>query len=141
MTQGKIPARSESDTLGPVEIPAGVYWGAQTQRALAHFAIGGIRFHPALVRAMTRVKLAAAGVNAAVGLLDGEQAGRIQQAAREVVAGSMADQFPLSVFISGSGTQFNMTPQPTRNRGRRSAGAAAGRGCGRPGASGSLGAT
>ncbi len=108
MTQGKIPARSESDTLGPVEIPAGAYWGAQTQRALAHFAIGGIRFHPALVRAMARVKLAAAGVNAAVGLLDGEQAGRIQQAAREVVAGSMADQFPLSVFISGSGTQFNM---------------------------------
>jgi fumarate hydratase class II len=99
--------------MGSVQVPAGAYWGAQTQRALAHFAIGqgpgpALRFHPALVRALARVKLAAARVNRELGALDASTADAIAQAAGEVIAGHWAEQFPLSVFISGSGTQFNM---------------------------------
>jgi len=103
----------ERDSMGPVEVPAGAYWGAQTQRALAHFAIGvgpanPLRFHPAVVRAQARIKLAAARVNTALGALEPDIARAIEQAAEEVIAGRWADQFPLGIFISGSGTQFNM---------------------------------
>ncbi len=99
--------------MGAVEVPAGAYWGAQTQRALEHFAIGqgpgpALRFHPALVRAQARIKLGAARVNRVLGTLDEPTADAIAQAAGEVIDGRWADQFPLSVFISGSGTQFNM---------------------------------
>jgi fumarate hydratase class II len=99
--------------MGAVPVPAGAYWGAQTQRALQHFAIGtglpgAMRFHPALVRAQARIKLAAARVNAGLGVLDAALAEPIAQAAGEVIAGRWAEQFPLAIFISGSGTQFNM---------------------------------
>ncbi len=102
------PARTEADSLGTLEIPAGAYWGAQTERARQHFAIGEQGFDGALIRAQARIKLAAARINGRLGELTPAQAEHIAQAAREVLAGRWQAQFPLSIFISGSGTQFNM---------------------------------
>ena len=102
------PPRTEADSLGSLEIPAGAYWGAQTERARRHFAIGQARFDPALITAQARIKLAAARLNARLGELTAAQADAIVQAAGEVIAGRWPGQFPLGIFISGSGTQFNM---------------------------------
>jgi len=100
--------RTETDSFGPLDVPADRYWGAQTQRSIRNFPIGWERQPIALVRALGVVKQAAARVNAANGDLDPDLAGAIDAAAQEVVDGTMDDHFPLVVWQTGSGTQSNM---------------------------------
>jgi len=100
--------RIESDTFGPIEVEASRYWGAQTQRSLQNFKIGGERLPLPLVRALGIVKRAAAEVNEAQGSLDARLADAIAQAADEVILGKLDDHFPLVVWQTGSGTQSNM---------------------------------
>ena len=101
--------RTEKDTLGEVKVPAGAYWGAQTQRAVENFPVSGLRAHPALVRAHVMVKLAAARANHDLGKLDARRAGAIEKACREVLdEGRLADQWVVDVFQAGAGTSFNM---------------------------------
>jgi len=100
--------RTETDSMGAVEVPADVYWGAQTQRSLHHFAIGRDTMPPELVRAFGTLKKACALVNRDLGKLDGEKCDLIVRAADEVIAGNLDDQFPLRVWQTGSGTQTNM---------------------------------
>ncbi|HAO80855.1 MAG TPA: class II fumarate hydratase, partial [Verrucomicrobia subdivision 3 bacterium] len=104
----KIQTRVESDSLGTVEVPANVYWGAQTARSLIHFNIGRDTMPPELIRAFGILKKAAALVNADLGQLSPENGRLIAQAADEVIAGKLDDQFPLRVWKTGSGTQTNM---------------------------------
>src|ERR687890_1196355 len=100
--------RVESDTFGPIEVPAERYWGAQTQRSLGNFKIGGERLPVPLVRALGLVKQAAALVNKDLGQLEPRVADAIAAAAAEVVQGKYDDEFPLVVWQTGSGTQSNM---------------------------------
>ncbi|MEN3026678.1 MAG: class II fumarate hydratase [Chlorobiota bacterium] len=100
--------RIETDTMGPIEVPADKYWGAQTARSLIHFAIGTERMPRELIRALGIVKKAAALVNRDLGLLPLEKAELIVRAADEVIEGKLDDHFPLSVWQTGSGTQTNM---------------------------------
>jgi fumarate hydratase class II len=105
----KKPAtRTETDSFGPIEVPADHYWGAQTQRSLQNFKIGGEKMPKPIVRALGLVKMAAAQVNKDMGLLDGKLADAISSAAKEVIEGKLDDQFPLVVWQTGSGTQSNM---------------------------------
>jgi fumarate hydratase class II len=101
-------SRVETDTLGPVEVPADRYWGAQTQRSLENFPIGGHRFSRPLIRAFGVIKKAAALANLDLGLLDETKARAIARAADEVIDGRLDDHFPLVVWQTGSGTQTNM---------------------------------
>src|SRR5918995_5251855 len=101
-------SRTESDTFGPIEVPAERYWGAQTQRSLQNFRIGGERMPAPLVRALGLVKQAAALVNKDLGELEPRIADAIAAAAAEVVQGKYDDEFPLVVWQTGSGTQSNM---------------------------------
>ncbi len=100
--------RVERDTFGPIEVPASRLWGAQTQRSLVNFNISGERQSPELIRALAQVKRASAVVNNLLGLLSQEKAAAIIAAADEVIAGQHADEFPLVVWQTGSGTQTNM---------------------------------
>ena len=100
--------RLESDSMGDIAVPADRYWGAQTQRSLENFRIGGEKMPPALVRALGIQKRAAARTNHGLGLLDQRLAEAIDQAAGEVADGSLIDHFPLVVWQTGSGTQSNM---------------------------------
>ncbi len=100
--------RVESDTMGNVEVPAAHYWGAQTQRSLHHFAISTETMPPAVIRAFGVLKLASARVNQALGKLDAERARLIELAAGEVIDGTLAGEFPLRIWQTGSGTQTNM---------------------------------
>jgi fumarate hydratase class II len=100
--------RIETDTFGPIEVEASRYWGAQTQRSLQNFRIGGERMPLPLVRALGVVKRAAAEVNKAQGSLKPELADSIAAAAEEVMSGALDDHFPLVVWQTGSGTQSNM---------------------------------
>lgn len=101
--------RLERDTFGDLQVPADRYWGAQTQRSLQNFDIGGPteRLPPPLIKAFGVIKKAAAIVNTEHGL-DPKIAGAIQQAADDVISGKLTDHFPLVVFQTGSGTQSNM---------------------------------
>ncbi|WP_337997558.1 class II fumarate hydratase [Oleispirillum naphthae] len=101
--------RIERDAFGPVEIPAGRYWGAQTQRALAVFEVGEERFPACLIHAVGLQKIAAARANLRLGVLPPDLAQAIETAAREVREGRFDDHFPLTVWQTGSGTQTNMT--------------------------------
>jgi fumarate hydratase, class II len=103
-----VRTRTESDSMGPIEVPANVYWGAQTQRSLLHFAIGSDRMPPELIRAFGLLKKACALVNQDLGKLPAEKTKLIVQAADEVIAGQRNDQFPLRIWQTGSGTQTNM---------------------------------
>jgi len=94
--------------MGAVEVPANVYWGAQTARSLVHFAITDDRMPADLIHAFGVLKKAAALVNAELGLLDRDKADLIVSAADEVISGALDDQFPLRVWQTGSGTQTNM---------------------------------
>ena len=117
------PTRTERDSMGPIEVPADRYWGAQTQRSLEHFAIGDDRFPRALIRALGLVKKAAALTNAELGVLDEARVGPIVLAADEVIAGALDDHFPLAVWQTGSGTQTNMNANEViANRGIELAG-------------------
>ncbi|MYS83334.1 class II fumarate hydratase [Embleya scabrispora] len=100
--------RIEHDSMGEVRVPAAAKWRAQTQRAVANFPISGQRLEPAHVEALARIKGAAARVNAELGVLDKDTAEAIEQTAAEVVTGRWADQFPVDVFQTGSGTSSNM---------------------------------
>src|SRR4051794_2701108 len=100
--------RTESDTFGPIEVPAERYWGAQTQRSLQNFRIGGERLPAPLVRALGLVKQAAALVNRDLSELEPRLADAIAKAAGDVVQGKYDDEFPLVVWQTGSGTQSNM---------------------------------
>jgi fumarate hydratase, class II len=100
--------RTETDSMGPIEVPADRYWGAQTQRSLEHFRIGDDRMPREVVHALGLLKKAAAQVNAADGRLTPEKAALIEQAAEEVASGQLDDHFPLYVWQTGSGTQSNM---------------------------------
>jgi fumarate hydratase class II len=100
--------RIESDSMGPVEVQADRYWGAQTQRSLENFKIGGHRFPREFVKALAIVKKAAARTNAAMGTLDKKIASAIEKAADEVIEGELDEHFPLVVWQTGSGTQTNM---------------------------------
>src|SRR5437763_13138119 len=100
--------RVERDTMGEVEVPADALWGAQTQRAVEHFPVSGVRVDPAVVRALAAVKASAARVNARLGVLPADVAEAVAAAADEVAAGEHADQFPVDVFQTGSGTSTNM---------------------------------
>lgn len=101
-------SRTETDSLGPIEVPEDAYWGAQTQRSLQNFAIGGQRMPLAVVHALALIKKAAARVNAQLGELPENITSLIEEAADEVLAGEHDDQFPLVVWQTGSGTQSNM---------------------------------
>ena len=105
---GERNVRIETDTFGPIEVPADRYWGAQTQRSLQNFRIGGERMPPPLIRALGIVKLAAARVNQQMGGLEPRLAEAVCTAAQEVVDGVRNEEFPLVVWQTGSGTQTNM---------------------------------
>jgi len=100
--------RIESDSMGQIEVPSNVYWGAQTQRSLLHFNIGRDIMPPELIRAFGILKKACALVNQDLGKLAADKAKVIAQAADEVIAGKLDDQFPLRIWQTGSGTQTNM---------------------------------
>jgi fumarate hydratase class II len=100
--------RTETDSFGPIEVPADRYWGAQTERSRQNFRIGHDRMPMPIVRALGIVKLAAAETNRELGLLDQRRADAIVAAAREVIEGKLDDHFPLVVWQTGSGTQTNM---------------------------------
>ncbi|OZD06528.1 fumarate hydratase, class II [Rhodococcus sp. 06-235-1A] len=100
--------RSESDSMGSIDVPADRYWGAQTQRSLQHFSIGDDRMPSAVYRAYGRVKKAAAVVNGDAGRLQGWQRDLIVGVCEEVIDGRLDDHFPLFVWQTGSGTQSNM---------------------------------
>ena len=103
-----VPSRIESDSMGTIEVPADVYWGAQTARSLVHFNIGRDTMAPELIRAFALLKKAAALVNEELGMLPPDKASLIVEAADEIIAGRFDDQFPLRVWQTGSGTQTNM---------------------------------
>ncbi|WP_119460187.1 class II fumarate hydratase [Rhodospirillaceae bacterium SYSU D60014] len=100
--------RIESDSMGEIEVPADRYWGAQTQRSLQNFRIGGERMPEPLIRALGIQKRAAAEVNMELGALDRKLGEAIVQAADEIIAGKRNEEFPLVVWQTGSGTQTNM---------------------------------
>jgi fumarate hydratase class II len=100
--------RIESDSMGKVEVPSDRYWGAQTQRSLQNFKIGGHRFPPAVFKAFGIVKKAAALANHKLGKLSDQKKDLITRACDEVIAGQLDDHFPLVVWQTGSGTQSNM---------------------------------
>ena len=105
---GATGTRTESDSMGQIEVPAEHYWGAQTQRSLVHFSIGDDHMPKAVYHAYGYVKKAAALVNQRAGRLDAQRAAAIIQAADEVIAGHLDTEFPLYVWQTGSGTQSNM---------------------------------
>jgi aspartate ammonia-lyase len=100
--------RIEKDALGEVEVPATAYHGAQTQRAVENFPISGQRLAPALNIALVQVKLAAARVNRAAGVLDGKLAAAIEQACEDVLSGALGELFVVDAFQAGAGTSQHM---------------------------------
>jgi len=100
--------RTERDSFGPIEVPAERLWGAQTQRSLEHFHISSERMPEEIIMALAEIKRACALVNHGLGLLNEDKATAIMQAADEVLAGQHGEEFPLSVWQTGSGTQSNM---------------------------------
>jgi fumarate hydratase class II len=103
-----MSTRTEHDSMGAVEVPGDVYWGAQTQRSLENFDIGDHTMPRPMIRALGTVKWACAQANFELGLLEAEKRELIQEAAREVIDGELDEHFPLVVWQTGSGTQTNM---------------------------------
>lgn len=102
------PTRTETDSMGSIQVPSDRYWGAQTQRSLHHFNIGKDIMPRELIRAFGILKKAAALTNQSLQKLSAEQADLITRAADEVIAGKLDDHFPLRIWQTGSGTQTNM---------------------------------
>src|SRR6201991_2370629 len=100
--------RIESDSLGNVQVPADKLWGAQTQRSLEHFSIGHDLIPREMITSYAVLKKASATANRASGRLDAERSQLIVRACDEILAGQHHDMFPLHVWMTGSGTQFNM---------------------------------
>jgi aspartate ammonia-lyase len=107
-TPGQTETRIEKDSLGTKEIPARVYYGIQTARAVENYPISGMRAHPALIRAFGMVKEAAAQANQGLGLIDGKIANAIIQSAQEVQRGKWDKEFVVDVFQAGAGVSFHM---------------------------------
>ncbi|MDQ3365126.1 MAG: class II fumarate hydratase [Myxococcota bacterium] len=103
-----MSTRTETDSMGPIEVDAARYWGAQTQRSLQNFRIGLDRMPREIISALATVKKASALVNQELGLLPADRAAWIVEAADAVIRGDLADEFPLVVWQTGSGTQTNM---------------------------------
>ncbi|WP_140918614.1 class II fumarate hydratase [Limnobaculum xujianqingii] len=103
-----VAMRTEKDSMGPIEVPESSLWGAQTQRSLEHFRISQEKMPKALIHALAQVKRAAATVNMQLGLLDEKKGQAIISAADEVLADKHSNEFPLSIWQTGSGTQTNM---------------------------------
>jgi fumarate hydratase, class II len=108
VTSDESGYRIERDTMGEVRVPADALWRAQTQRAVENFPISGRGLEPAHIRALARIKGAAAQVNAALGVVEDDLAKAIGTAAAHVADGGYDDQFPIDVFQTGSGTSSNM---------------------------------
>src|ERR1700756_5285291 len=108
VTEPATKTRVESDSMGKIEVPSNVYWGAQTQRSLLHFNIGRDTMPPELIRAFGILKKACALVNQDLGKLPPDKTKLIVQAADEVISSKLSDQFPLRIWQTGSGTQTNM---------------------------------
>jgi len=108
MTANQTGTRTETDSFGPLEVPADKYWGAQTQRSIMNFPIGWERQPVAIIRALGVIKKACAEVNMATGSISPELGQAISAAASEVIAGKFDANFPLVVWQTGSGTQSNM---------------------------------
>jgi len=107
-TAASVATRTEKDSLGTKEIPANVYYGIQTLRAVENYPISGMRAHPTLIRAIGMVKQAAAEANKELGLVDKKRANAIIQAAKDVQAGKLNDSFMVDVFQAGAGVSFHM---------------------------------
>src|SRR3990172_1893948 len=119
--------RSERDSLGPMEVPAEAFYGAQTARAVQNFPISGLRFPREFIRALGLTKRAAREVNADLGLLDRKIADAVARAAQEVAAGTFDVEFPLDIYQTGSGTSTNMNANEViANRAAEMLGAARG---------------
>jgi len=103
-----MSTRTETDSLGPIEVPAEALYGAQTTRARANFPISGLRARPALIRALAMIKQAVAEANEALGLITKEQGSAIQQAAEEIIGGQHHDHFVVDVFQAGAGVSLHM---------------------------------
>ena len=106
--QHRGPHRTETDSMGAIEVPADRYWGAQTERSLLHFAIGFDRMPRSVIRAFGLLKRACAEVNQELGKLPADKAKLMVHAAQEVIEGTLDDHFPLRIWQTGSGTQTNM---------------------------------
>lgn len=104
----KRDLRIEKDSMGSIEVASEVYWGAQTERSLHHFAIGSEVMPDELIKSFAILKKAAALTNGELGLIDNEIVSLIVKAADEIIAGKLSDQFPLKIWQTGSGTQTNM---------------------------------
>ncbi len=107
-TAASTATRTEKDSLGSKEIPANVYYGIQTLRAMENYPISGMRAHPTLIRAIGMVKQAAAEANKELGLVDKKRANAIIQAAKDVQASNLNDSFMVDVFQAGAGVSFHM---------------------------------
>jgi len=107
-TEQKQQMRTETDSMGAIEVPSDKYWGAQTERSLLHFDIGDDKMPRAMIRALGLLKKAAAAVNYELGKLPDDKRKLIEQAADEVIAGRLDEHFPLRIWQTGSGTQTNM---------------------------------
>src|SRR5271169_2726346 len=105
---GRARTRTETDSFGPIEVPAERYWGAQTERSRHNFRIGDERMPRPLIRALALIKRAAAETNRELGSLDARRGKAIVQAADEIIAGKLDNEFPLRIWQTGSGTQTNM---------------------------------
>jgi fumarate hydratase class II len=123
----RTPARTENDSMGSIDVPAGVLWGATTERARRNFRIGVERMPDELIRAFGVQKLAAARANTALGALDARLGEAIASAAQELADGKLSEHFPLPVWQTGSGTQTNMNVNEVlANRANQMLGAALG---------------
>ena len=126
-SEAAAQTRTESDSMGKIEVPRHVYWGAQTQRSLHHFAIGRDSMPPELLHAFGTLKKACALVNQDLGKLPADKAKLIAEAADEVISGKLDEQFPLRIWQTGSGTQTNMNVNEViANRANELAGGARG---------------
>ncbi len=103
-----METRIEKDSLGDVQVPAGAYWGSQAERSRNLFQISGLTEHPKMIDAFVLLKKACAEANTSLGLLEPEVGNAIVQAADEILAGALRDQFPVDVFHMGAGTSLNM---------------------------------
>src|SRR5262249_34397970 len=108
MAESGVPTRTETDSMGQIEVPTDRYYGAQTARSLIHFAIGKDTMPPELIRAFGILKKAAALVNQDLGKISSEKTKLIAQAADEVIGGEIKEHFPFRIWQTGSGTQTNM---------------------------------
>lgn len=100
--------RIERDSMGEIKVPADKLWGAQTQRSFENFKIGTEKIPPEMVTVFAYLKKAAALTNKELGVVDGDRADAIVQACDDILAGKLDGNFPLAVWMTGSGTQFNM---------------------------------